>query len=65
MIEVKKDKTSVWVLQPNFKVDLKDINSLSSIDEAKALAKALPHTKIIGSTIVPLERLRPKEFFGT
>ena len=65
MIEVKKDKTSVWVLQPKFKVDLKDINSLSSIDEANALAKALPLAKIIGSTIVPLERLRPKEFFGT
>ena len=65
MIEVKKDKTSVWVLQPKFKVDLRDINSLSSIDEANALAKALPLVKIIGSTIVPLERLRPKEFFGT
>ena len=65
MIEVKKDKTSVWVLQPKFKVDLRDTNSLSSIDEANALAKALPLVKIIGSTIVPLERLRPKEFFGT
>ena len=65
MIEVKKDKTSVWVLQPKFKVDLRDINSLSSIDEANALAKALPLVKIIGSTIVPLERIRPKEFFGT
>jgi GTP-binding protein HflX len=65
LIEVKKDKTSVWVLQPKFKVDLRDINSLSSIDEANALAKALPLVTIIGSTIVPLERLRPKEFFGT
>ena len=65
MIEVKKDKTTVWVLQPKFKVDLRDISSLSSIDEANALAKALPLVKIIGSTIVPLERLRPKEFFGT
>ena len=65
MIEVKKDKTSVWVLQPKFKVDLREFNSVSSIDEANALAKALPLVKIIGSTIVPLERLRPKEFFGT
>ena len=65
MIEVKKDKTSVWVLQPKFKVDLRDVNSLSSIDEANALAKALPLVKIIGSTLVSLERLRPKEFFGT
>jgi GTP-binding protein HflX len=65
LIEAKKDKTSVWVLQPKFKVDLRDVNSLSSIDEANALAKALPLVTIIGSTIVPLERLRPKEFFGT
>ena len=65
MIEVKRDKTSVWVLQPKIKVDFRDINSLSSIDEANALAKALPLVKIKGSTIVPLERLRPKEFFGT
>ena len=64
MIEVKKDKTSVWVLQPKFKVNLRDINNPSSIEEAKALAKALPLVKIIGSTVVPLERLRPKEFFG-
>ena len=65
MIEVKKDKTSVWVLQPKFKVDLSDVNSLSSIDEANALAKALPLVTIMGSTIVSLERLRPREFFGT
>ena len=65
MIEVKKDKTSVWVLQPKFKVDLRDVNSLSSIDEANALAKALPLVTIMGSTIVSLERLRPREFFGT
>ena len=65
MIEVKKDKTSVWVLQPKFKVDLRDVNNLSSIDEANALAKALPLVTIMGSTIVSLERLRPREFFGT
>ncbi|MFL2765068.1 MAG: GTPase HflX [Paracoccaceae bacterium] len=64
-MEVKKDKTSVWVLQPKFKVDLRDVNSLSSIDEANALAKALPLVTIMGSTIVSLERLRPREFFGT
>lgn len=65
MIEVKKDITFVWVLQPKLKIDSsnKDINS--SAGEANALTKALPSVEIVGSTIVPIERLRPKEFFGT
>ncbi len=65
MIEVKKDITSVWVLQPKLKIELKDRQNNSSIGEAIALAKALPSVKIIGSTMVPIERISPKEFFGT
>ena len=34
------------------------------IVEAVALTKALPSTKISGSTIVKIEKLSPKEFFG-
>ena len=34
------------------------------IDEAVALTKALPSTKIHGSTIVNIGRLSPREFFG-
>ena len=64
MIEVKKDMTSVWVLQPKLKIESKDLDNISSIDEANALAKALPNVKIIGSSLVPIERISPKEFFG-
>ena len=64
MIEVRKDKTSVWVLQPKLKIELKDRDNSSSVGEANALAKALPNVKIIGSIIVPIERISPKEFFG-
>ena len=64
MIEVKKDLASVWVLQPRLKIDLKGKDNSSSIGEANALAKALPSVEIMGSTIVPIGRLRPKEFFG-
>ena len=64
MIEVKKDLTSVWVLQPRLKIDLKGKDNSSSIGEANALAKALPSVEIMGSTIVPIGRFRPKEFFG-
>ena len=64
MIEVKKDVVSVWVLQPKIKIDLREIDISNFVDEANSLAKALPAVKIIGSTVVPIERLRPKEFFG-
>ena len=64
MIEVKKDLASVWVLQPKLKIDLKGKDNGSIIGEANALAKALPSVEIMGSTIVPIGRLRPKEFFG-
>ena len=65
MIEIKKDITSVWVLQPKLKTELKDRDNSSSIGEAKALAKALPNVKIVGSSMVPIERISPKEFFGS
>ena len=65
MIEIKKDITYVWVLQPKLKTELKDRDNSSSIGEAKALAKALPNVKIIGSSTVPIERISPKEFFGS
>ena len=64
MIEVKKDVVSVWVLQPKIKIDLREKDMSNFVDEANSLAKALPAVKIRGSTVVPIERLRPKEFFG-
>ena len=64
MIEVKKDITSVWVLQPKIKIGLREIEIDNLIDEANSLTKALPTVKICGSTVVPIEKLRPKEFFG-
>ncbi len=57
--------TSVWVLQPKFKIELKERQSGSSISEANALARALPNVKIIGSIRVAIERISPKEFFGS
>ena len=65
MRAVKKDITSVWVVQPKFKSNLQANNADQFIGEAMSLAKALPFVKIIGSTLVPIQRLRPKEFFGS
>ena len=65
MKEVRKKTTFVWVLQPKLKKDLINKFSCSSIGEANALTKALPRVKIVGSSIVSVEKLRPKEFFGS
>ncbi|MFL2794921.1 MAG: GTPase HflX [Paracoccaceae bacterium] len=65
MRAVKKDITSVWVIQPKLKINLPDNNADQSIGEARALVNALPFVKIIGLTLVPIERIRPKEFFGS
>ena len=56
--------TSVWVLQPKLKIESRDRDNISCIGEANALAKALPNVKISGSSMVPIERISPKEFFG-
>jgi len=61
---VKKDFTALWVVQPKVKFEHRDQNILLIKDEAVSLSKALPGTKLCGSTIVPVEKLRPKEFFG-
>ena len=65
MKAVIKKITTVWVLQPKLKKDLTDKINCSSIGEVNALTKALPRVKIIGSTIVSIDKPRPKEFFGS
>ena len=59
-----KNITTVWIVQPKSKLNLKSNTDPESISEAIALTKALPSAKIIGTTIVKLEKLNPKEFFG-
>ena len=65
MKEVGKKITTVWVLQPKLKNNLADKIDCSSLGEANALTRALPRVRIVGSTIVFIEKLRPKEFFGS
>lgn len=60
----KRDATALWVVQPKLKSDLRTYNIFLIKDEAVSLSKALPGTMFYGSTIVPIEKLRPKEFFG-
>ena len=64
MTLVKKDFSALWVVQPKVKFEHRAQNILLIKDEAVSLSKALPGTRLCGSTIVPVEKLRPKEFFG-
>ena len=64
MTALKKAITTVWVIQPKLKSDLRFNNAVDLINEAAALTKALPGTDLIGSTIVKIEKHRPREFFG-
>ena len=64
MRAVKQKTTSVWIVQPTSKLNSKSKDASHLIVEAVALTHALPSTKIYGSTIVKIEKLSPKEFFG-
>ena len=61
---VKENITAVWIIQPASKFLLISKNDPDLINEAVALTKALPGSKVIGSTIVKIEKPNPKEFFG-
>ena len=60
----KQDITTVWVVQPKINFSVRSDNHSDLIREAIALTKALPGSKLVGSTIVKIEKLSPKEFFG-
>ena len=60
----KRDLANVWVVQPKLKFNERTYYDLDLISEALALTKALPVSKLIGSTIVKIEKPSPREFFG-
>jgi len=61
---VDKNIAAVWIIQPLSKFNLRSRDGSDVISEAVALTRALPSTKISGSTIVKIERPSPREFFG-
>ena len=64
MSALKQDTTTVWVVQPQLKINARSNYHLDLFTEALALTKALPGTKLIGSTVVKVEKPSPREFFG-
>ncbi len=56
--------TRAWVLHPDIKTDQGRRNPAASLEEARALALALPGLEVVGAAVVPLPRARPGELFG-
>ena len=56
---------SAWVIQPKLNIVQKEERYKSAAEEAVALSKALPGVKVIGSVLVPIKKIRAKEFFGS
>ena len=64
MRTVKQNLSTVWIVQPTSKFNSSAQGGSHLISEAFALTKALPRTKISGSTIIKIEKPSPREFFG-
>ena len=64
MRAVEQYLSTVWIVQPTSKFNSSAKDGAHLISEAIALTKALPRTKISGSTIVKIEKPSPREFFG-
>ena len=64
MRAVEQNLSTVWIVQPTSKFNSSAQDGSHLISEAFALTKALPRTKISGSTIVKIEKPSPREFFG-
>ena len=54
-----------WVIQPKLNDVQNEEHYKSLAEEAVALSKALPGVKVTGSVLVPIKKIRPKEFFGS
>ena len=53
-----------WVIQPKLNDVQKEEHYKSKEEEVVALSKALPGVKVTGSVLVPIKKIRPKEYFG-
>ena len=54
-----------WVIQPKLNDVQKEDHYKSIEEEVVALSKALPGVKVTGSVLVPIKKIRPKEYFGS
>ena len=65
MHEHEVRKTRAWVLHPDITSDRDRREAASGLEEAVALAAALPDLEVIGSEIIRLPKVQPGHLFGT
>ena len=65
MIERDQPVTRAWVLHPDVKTDADRRDAGPALEEAVALAAALPGLEVVGSDIVRLSRIHPGMLFGS
>lgn len=65
MIERDQPVTRAWVLHPDVKTDADRRDAIPALEEAVALAAALPGLEVVGSDIVRLSRIHPGMLFGS
>ncbi len=64
MNDAQAPRTRAWVLHPDIKSSEDRREPVFALDEAVALARALPELDVLGSDIVPLAQPRPGLLFG-
>ncbi len=64
-MEHDRRRTRAWVLHPDIKSDDQRRDPIPALEEAVALAAALPNLDVIGSEIVRLPRAQPGYLFGS
>jgi GTP-binding protein HflX len=65
LIERDRPVTRAWVLHPDVKTDPDRREAGPALEEAVALAAALPNLVVVGSEIVRLPRIHPGMLFGS
>ncbi|WP_296425848.1 GTPase HflX [Yoonia sp.] len=63
-MEHDRPRTRAWVLHPELKSDQSRRASEPALEEAVALAAALPNLEVVGATVVRLPRMRAGMLFG-
>jgi GTPase len=61
----EKPATRAWVLHPDLKSDPHRREPVAALEEAVALAAALPDLAVVGSEVVRLPRIHPGMLFGS
>jgi GTP-binding protein HflX len=64
-METDRPATRAFVLHPDIKTDRDRRAAAPALEEAVALAAALPNLEVIGSEVVPLPKVHPGMLFGS